>query len=94
MKMNMNGEKPTPATKAMMKAMDKMHQPMMDGIKNPDPDRAFVLGMLPHHQGAVDMAKVELRYGKDPDLRDLAEDLINEQEEQMQIMKNWIKKHS
>lgn len=94
MKMTKKGEKPTPANKALIKAMEKMHQPMMDGIMNPEPDMAFVLGMLPHHQGAVDMAKVELRYGKDPTLRQLAEHIINEQEDQMKVMQNWIKKNN
>lgn len=94
MKVTKEGEKPTPANKALNKAMEKMHQPMMNGIMNPDPDMAFVLGMLPHHQGAVDMAKVELRYGKDPALRQLAERIINEQEDQMRVMQNWIKKQN
>src|SRR5262249_14705030 len=47
-------------------AMDRMHGPMMQGIANADPDTAFVLGMIPHHQGAIDMAEIVLKFGKDP----------------------------
>ena len=46
-------------------AMDRMHGPMMQGIANADPDAAFVLGMIPHHQGAIDMAEIVLKFGKD-----------------------------
>lgn len=38
----------------------------MRGVANADPDAAFVLGMIPHHQGAVDMAGIVLKFGKDP----------------------------
>ncbi len=58
--------------------MEKMHAPMMDGMRHPDPDVAFVLGMIPHHQGAVDMARVQLKYGADRDNRAFAEHMIME----------------
>jgi uncharacterized protein (DUF305 family) len=54
----------SPATKAYMEAAERMHGPMMEGIQPSDPDIAFVRGMIAHHQGAIDMAKVVLRYGK------------------------------
>ena len=44
-----------------------------------DSDKDFVAGMIPHHQGAVDMAKVELQYGKDPQLKQLARNIIKSQ---------------
>ncbi len=65
----------SPSSKAFKAADDKM----MHGMTAPmtgDPDQDFVAGMLPHHQGAVDMAKVELLYGKDPVLRRLAQEII------------------
>ena len=55
----------TAASKAYMAANDKMHGPMMEAARESDPDIAFVKGMIPHHQGAIEMAKVVLQYGKD-----------------------------
>ena len=45
--------------------------------------------MIPHHQGAIDMAKVELKYGKDPELKKLAQDIIDAQEKEISFMKDW-----
>ena len=63
----MHGAAATAATAeaAYRAAMDRMHGPMMQGIANADPDTAFVLGMIPHHQGAIDMAEIVLKFGKD-----------------------------
>lgn len=82
------------ATKEFEQAMDKMHGPMMEGIKAQDPDVAFVKGMIPHHEGAIDMARIVLKYGKDPEIRKLAEDIIKAQEGEIKWMNEWLKKHS
>ncbi len=57
------------------------------------PDEDFVLMMMPHHQGAIDMAKVELRYGRDPTLRKMAEEIVAAQEKEIAEMKAWRAKN-
>src|SRR4051812_29357061 len=54
------------AHQAMMAGMEKMNADMDAGMRAEDIDVAFICGMLPHHQGAIDMAKAELQYGDDP----------------------------
>lgn len=86
--------KPKPNTQAMQqayaKSMDGMHGDMMLAITDPLPDMAFARGMLPHHIGAVDMAKIQLKYGTDEEMRKLAQDIIDAQQPEIQVMKNWI----
>ena len=81
------------ATKAYIEAMNKMHGPMMEGAQASDPDVGFVKGMIAHHQGAIDMAEVRLRYGKDPQTKKWAEDVIREQQREINDMQAWLKKH-
>ena len=72
--------------------MNTMHQGMMIPYVN-DADIDFVQGMIPHHQGAIDMAKVQLKYGKDPELRKLSEGIIAAQEKEIAQMKQWLMDH-
>ena len=71
-------------------SMARMHGPMQEGVKHPDPDVAFVLGMIPHHQAAIDMAQIQLKYGKDPVNRQLAEEIITAQQHEIDEMKQWL----
>ena len=76
------------STDANKTAMEKMHQ-NMDIQYTGDADKDFARGMIPHHEGAIDMAKTELKFGKDPELRKLAEDIITAQEKEIKQLKNW-----
>src|SRR5262245_19015155 len=68
------GTADTPSTKAYKAADAKMHKAMMIKYTG-DADKDFVAGMIAHHQGAIDMAKVLQQYGKDPELKKLADDI-------------------
>ncbi|MFC5392604.1 DUF305 domain-containing protein [Bosea vestrisii] len=81
----------SPATKDYKAANDKMHKEMNISFSG-DADVDFARGMIPHHQGAVDMAKVVLAHGKDPELRKLAESVITEQEKEIAFLRDWLKK--
>jgi uncharacterized protein (DUF305 family) len=80
------------STKAYRDAMMKMDQGMNVPYAG-DADRDFVAGMIPHHQGAIDMAHVELQYGKDPALRKLARGIIAAQRKEIVFMQQWQAKH-
>jgi uncharacterized protein (DUF305 family) len=75
----------------MMQAMDRMDSGMMAVKPTGDPDSDFAAMMIPHHQGAIDMAKVELIYGRDPVLRRLAEGIIVEQQQEIELMQRSLK---
>ena len=79
------------ATKAFTEANSKMHKDMtITFTGNADVD--FIKGMLPHHQGAVDMAKIVIQYGKDPEVRKLAQAIIKAQNKEIAWMKSWLAK--
>ena len=74
----------------MMQAMERMDSGMMAAKPTGDPDRDFAAMMIPHHQGAIDMAKVELIYGRDPVLRRLAQGIIVEQQQEIELMQRSL----
>jgi len=74
----------------MMQAMDRMNSGMAAARPTGDPDRDFAAMMIPHHQGAIDMAKVELIYGRDPILRRLAQGIIVEQQQEIELMQRSL----
>ncbi len=82
-----------PSSKALMDSHHKMMKDM-DITPTGDADADFVAMMIPHHEGAVDMAKIELQYGKDPELRKLAENIVAAQEKEIAFMKEWQTKHA
>ena len=92
----MDHMQPGASDAASTKDFKAAHAKMMEGMAvaytgNSDVD--FVQGMIPHHQGAIDIAKVELKYGKDPEIRKLAETIIAAQEKEISQMQAWLKKN-
>ena len=92
--MNMQMSSGSAMQQELMQGMDQMNQDMMAAAQYKDPDVAFAAGMLPHHIGAVKMAEVELKYGKDPEMRKLAENIINAQKAEIEQMQKWLKVHN
>jgi uncharacterized protein (DUF305 family) len=70
--------------------MLKMHDDMAALERTGNADADFVRLMLPHHQAAVDMARVHLLYGKDPQMRRLAQEIIADQQLEIQLMQLWL----
>lgn len=71
-------------------AMMKMHRDMGKVKPTANVDVDFVQGMIPHHQGAIDMAETELAKGKDPAIQKLAKDIIKAQKEEIAMMQKWL----
>lgn len=80
------------SSRAFAEAMEKMHRDMAIAYTG-NADRDFAAGMIPHHQGAIDMARVELQYGRDPQIRKLAEKIIADQQKEISKMQEWLDHH-
>ena len=79
----------SPSTAAFEAAMMKMEDSMAISYTG-DPDRDFATGMIPHHEGAVAMANVLLQFGKTPEMRKLAEDIVKCQMAEITMMRNFL----
>src|SRR5262245_9734497 len=78
---------PSEFGRLMSAAMGKMHEEMAAAALTGDPDRDFLGMMIPHHAGAVEMARLALIYGKDPLVRQLAEEIIAGQQSEIVAMR-------
>ena len=79
------------AADTFKRANDKMMMQMQAVTMTGDTDQDFVAMMIPHHQGAIDMAEVELKYGKDAKVRKLAQAVIDAQKEEIRQMREWLR---
>jgi uncharacterized protein (DUF305 family) len=75
----------------LIASMDTMHMAMGAIKQSGNSDVDFVRLMLPHHQAAIDMAKIQLLYGKDPQMRRLAQEIITDQQSEIELMQRWLK---
>jgi uncharacterized protein (DUF305 family) len=71
-----------------------MDREMAAAPMNGNVDHDFATMMIPHHQGAIDMAKAELSFGKDPVMRRLAQEIIVDQKSEIDAMQLWLTKNS
>lgn len=83
-----------PAFEAQMKAHEKMTVDMGTVKPSGNPDVDFVRMMIPHHEGAIAMAEVELKYGKDESRKTLAREIIDAQTKEIAEMKEWLTKNA
>jgi uncharacterized protein (DUF305 family) len=82
-----------PAWSELGRGMERMHAGMRSIKPSGNSDVDFVRLMMSHHQAAIDMAKTELVYGKDPQMRRLAQEIITDQQSETELMQLWLKDH-
>ena len=88
------GAAPTAGSQGYMDAMAKMNQDMSSMQMSGDPDVDFARMMIPHHQSAIDMARIELEHGKDETLKALARKVIEDQQREIDELQKWLDQHA
>lgn len=81
-----------PSTAAYRAANEAMQKDMAIDLTG-DADADFIRSMIPHRKGAVDMARVALAHGKDPEVRKLAEQVVASQDAEIAWMNQWLLRH-
>ena len=84
----------SPALAALIQTMEPMHSDMMRGLTAQEFDTAFVCSMIPHHQGAVEMAKVAQANSTDPWVLMFAQEIITAQQVEIREMHTWLARHT
>lgn len=84
-----SGKSTSPSNAAYEQANAKMHKDMAVPLTG-DADVDFLAGMIPHHQGAIDMAAIVLKHGKDPKVKKLAQDIVAAQKREIAMMQAWL----
>jgi uncharacterized protein (DUF305 family) len=82
---------PDPGWSELIGSMEQMHAAMASVTRSGNSDVDFVRLMLPHHQAAIDMARAQLVYGKDSQMRRLAQEIIADQQSEIELMQLWLK---
>jgi uncharacterized protein (DUF305 family) len=82
-----------PHWSALTESMEKMHTAMASTRPSGDPDLDFVRLMVAHHEAAIEMAKTELMYGKDAQMRRLSQQIVTDQQSEIELMRLWLKQH-
>jgi len=77
----------------LQSSTEKMHLAIHSIAASGNSDADFVRLMIPHHQAAIDMAKTQLLYGKDPQMRRLAQEIIADQQSEIELMNLWLKEN-
>ena len=93
---HLHGTKSTagPEWSELVGSIDKMHAAMAAVEPSGDGDADFVRLMLPHHQAAIEMAKAEILFGKNPQMRRLAQEIITDQQSEIELMQLWLTQHA
>ena len=83
----------TPASRAYMQSMATMNKTMMSQPMTGDADHDFASMMRSHHQAAVEMAKAEIQYGKNPEMKKMAEKVVADQSKEIKQLDKWLDSH-
>ncbi len=81
------------AVQGYKEAMERMHAEMMELEYTSDADADFARAMIPHHQAAIDKAEVLLEHGEDPEMLQLAQEIIEAQEREIEQLEEWLAEH-
>ena len=82
-----------PAWSELQSSMEKMHTAMSSIEPSGNNEVDFVKLMIPHHQAAIEMARTQITFGKDPQLRRLAQEIITDQQSEIELMTLWLNQH-